>query len=84
VASAGPYANHLHLAPDRQPRQHLITQIFTGRMLFLTPSRQCQSADGKNIYHRTTTTTTTTILRLFVRDYPGEPVPEETFTHPPS
>jgi len=26
VASAGPYANHLHLAPDRLPRQHLITQ----------------------------------------------------------
>ena len=31
-----------------------------------------------------TTTTTTTILRPFVRDYPGEPVPEETLTHPPS
>jgi len=29
-------------------------------------------------------TTTTTILRPFVRDYPGDPVPEETFTHPPS
>jgi len=29
-------------------------------------------------------TTTTTVLRPFVRDYPGEPVPEETFTHPPS
>ena len=32
----------------------------------------------------TTTTTTATVLRPFVRDYPGEPVPEETFTHPPS
>jgi len=31
----------------------------------------------------TTTTTTTTILRPFVSDYPGEPVPEETFTHSP-
>jgi len=31
-----------------------------------------------------TTTTTTTILRPFIRDYPGEPVPEETLTHPPS
>jgi len=32
------------------------------------------------------TTTTTTILRLrpSVSDYPGEPVPEETLTHPPS
>ena len=28
--------------------------------------------------------TTTTVLRLFVRNYPGEPVPEETLTHPPS
>ena len=28
--------------------------------------------------------TTTTVLRSFVRDYPGEPVPEETLTHPPS
>jgi len=32
----------------------------------------------------TTTTTTTTVLRPFVRDYPGEPVLEETLTHPPS
>jgi len=38
VASAGPYANNLHLAPDRQPHQHLIT-IFTGRMPFLTPNQ---------------------------------------------
>ena len=27
---------------------------------------------------------TTTVLRPFVRDYPGEPVPEETLNHPPS
>jgi len=30
-----------------------------------------------------TTTPTTTILWPFVRDYPGEPVPEGTFTHSP-
>jgi len=30
------------------------------------------------------TTTTTTVLRPFVRDYPGEQVPEETLTHPPT
>jgi len=29
-------------------------------------------------------TTTTIVLWPFVRDYPGEPVPEETLTHPPS
>jgi len=27
-------------------------------------------------------TTTTTVLQPFVRDYPGEPVPKETLTHP--
>jgi len=36
----------------------------------------------------TTTTvvlqTTTTTIVLQPRDYPGEPVQEETFTHPPS
>jgi len=26
LASAGPYANNLHLTPDRHPQQHLITQ----------------------------------------------------------
>ena len=29
----------------------------------------------------TTTTTAVTVLWLFVWDYPGEPVTEETFTH---
>jgi len=28
VVSAGPYANHLHLAPDKWRRQYLITQFF--------------------------------------------------------
>ena len=27
MASAGPYSNNLHLAPNRQPHQHLITQF---------------------------------------------------------
>ena len=27
VASAGLYANHLHLAPDRKPLQYITTQI---------------------------------------------------------
>jgi len=30
VASAGPYANNLQLAPDRQPNQHPISQFFSG------------------------------------------------------
>ena len=45
VASAGPYAS-LHIAPDRQPRQHLTTQFFTGRMPFLSPNQQRQSTEG--------------------------------------
>jgi len=45
VASAGPYAN-LHLAPDREPRQHPTTQFFTGRMPFLPHNQQRQSTEG--------------------------------------
>jgi len=45
VASAGPYAS-LHLAPDRQPHQHLTTQFFTGRMPFLPSKQQRQSTEG--------------------------------------
>jgi len=37
-----------------------------------------------SLFCHTTTTTTILLLRPFVRDYPGEPVPEETLTHPPS
>jgi len=29
------------------------------------------------------TTNTITVLRPFFQDYPGEPVPEETFNHSP-
>jgi len=47
VASAGPYAS-LHFAPDRQPRQYLTTQFFTGRMPFLPPNQQRQSTEGTN------------------------------------
>jgi len=55
VASAGPYAS-LHLAPDREPRQHPTTQFFTGWMPFLLPNQQRQSTEGikvaakKNIF----------------------------------
>jgi len=46
VASAGPYAS-LHIVPYRQPRQHLTTQFFTGRMPFLPPNQQRQSTEGR-------------------------------------
>ena len=57
MASAGPCAS-LHLAPDRQPRQHSDTQFFTGRMPSLPPNQQRQSTEGKstegNIYRPST------------------------------
>jgi len=46
-----------------------------------TLSRETHAHDTFNLTYNTTTTT---VLRPFVRDYPGEPVPEETLTHPPS
>ena len=52
MASAGPYAS-LHLAPDRQPRQHPTTQFLTG--CFLPPNQQHQSTEvayGNGAKHR--------------------------------
>ena len=46
VASAGPYAS-LHLASDRQPRQHPTTQFFTGRTPFLPAKQQRQSTTNE-------------------------------------
>jgi len=37
----------LHLAPNRQPRQHPTTQLFTGQMPFLPPNQQRHSTEGK-------------------------------------
>ena len=54
VASAGLYANNLRLAPDRQPTTPITH--FTGRMLFLAPSQQCQHLDqyqGSRAAHQT-------------------------------
>jgi len=42
VASAGPYANNLHLAPDKYtPTPH--HSIFAGRMLFLMPNHSVKA-----------------------------------------
>jgi len=63
VASAGPYATHLHLTEDRHSRLHLITQFFTSRVLFLTPNQQCQSNEGTNRLNETSTKTTFKLAR---------------------
>jgi len=45
LASAEPYGNHLHLAPDRTiPVSH--HSVFTGWMPFLPPNQQRQSTTG--------------------------------------
>jgi len=44
VAPAGPFAKNLHLAADRLPHQHIITQFLQA---FLPPNQQCQSTEGK-------------------------------------
>jgi len=37
---------YIHLAPNRQPRQHPTTVFFTGQMPFLLPNQQRQSTEG--------------------------------------
>jgi len=49
VASAGPYANKLHLATKvTTPTPY--HSIFTGWMLFLTPNKQRQALKALNYY----------------------------------
>ena len=48
VASAEPYASYLHFAPEDN---HTSTsEIFMGRMPFLTPNQQRQGTEGKYSY----------------------------------
>jgi len=62
VASAGPYAS-LHLAPDRQPRQHPTTGFFTGRMPFLPPNQQRQSTEGTKVISLTAETNSVRVVQ---------------------
>ena len=57
-------ATRMSAPRSRQPRQHPTALFRTGRMPFLPPNQQRQS------------THTHARLMAFVRDYPGEPVPE--------
>jgi len=43
VASAGPYANHLHLAPDRSPRKYLTTQFLQARCPSCRPNNSIKA-----------------------------------------
>jgi len=50
MALAGPCANHLQLASDRQPRQQLITHFFMSRILSLMANQQCQGIESDDLY----------------------------------
>jgi len=43
VASAGPYANCLHLAPDRYPHQHLVAQFLQTRCSSWCPTNSVKA-----------------------------------------
>jgi len=45
VASARPYANHLHHTPDNHASTPSL--IFYGPDALLMPNQQCQSTEGK-------------------------------------
>ena len=51
VVSAGPYANNLHLAPDRQPDQHLIAQFLQAGCCSRCPTNSVKAL--KASYHPT-------------------------------
>jgi len=46
--------------------------------------QKCHTVSNLHLAEYEHATTTTIVLRPFVRDYLGEPVPQETFTRPPS
>ena len=51
VASAGPYANNMHLAPDRQPHQHLITQFLQAGCSSWRPANIVRTLKTNNNYN---------------------------------
>jgi len=57
VTSAGQYANHLHLAPDRQPCEYLTTQFLQARCLSCHPTSSVEGLkastddDEKSSFH---------------------------------
>jgi len=47
LASAGPCANHLHLTPNRQPRQHVIAQFSHAWCSFWRPTNSIKTLRQK-------------------------------------
>ena len=48
VASAGPYANNMHLAPDRQQHQHHITQLLQAGCSSWCPTNSVRANGRQN------------------------------------
>ena len=76
VASAGPYASHLHLAPHRTHHGSTSSLKFFYGPDALPAAQPTALKAKQSTKSLSVTTTTTTILRPVVRDYPGESVPE--------
>jgi len=51
LASAGPYANHLHLAPDRLPRPYLTTQFFQAGCPSCHPTNSVETLKAEDSHY---------------------------------
>ena len=51
VASAGPYANHLHLTAERWPRQYLITQFLQAGCPSCHPANSVKALKALHLEH---------------------------------
>jgi len=71
------------LTTSKHWRNVLIPLASSFPMVSTNPSKQ-QPPGYDSITSESDNNTTTIVLRPFVRDYPGKPVPEETLTHPSS
>ena len=68
VASAGPYANNLHLAPDRWPHQHLVTQFLQARCSSWRPTNSVKALKALK--------SSPTHMRYIEVDFDTTPVPQ--------
>ena len=79
------YVKPLQQPANKLQRSQVIWTNGCERLLVPVTTGSNLSTKRWNLYNHksqvTTTSTTTAILRPFIRDYPGEPVLEETFTH---
>jgi len=52
MASAGPYGNHLHLGPDRQPCQYLTIQLLQAGCPSCRPTNSVKALKAIHVANR--------------------------------